>query len=276
MTRTPPFTLPHGAFFDGRLDREVQVRVPTGADELYVLESARSRAEQITRLLERCVIRLGAGEPTLAAVQSLVAGDREALLLHLRAAAFGQQLDCQLDCPVCGEAMDLELSVHELLVPPYPDPQRDYEAVLDGGERIRFRLPTGGDLEDAARSSADPERAAIGLLERCVIDAGHGAEPRSLPGRLREELAQRLAEADPQAEVALVMSCPECGADVRAVLDAAEALFGELAADEVELYGEIHSLALHYHWSERDILALEVTSRRRYLALLADSVGAGA
>lgn len=276
MTRTRAFTLPHGALLDGRLDREVEVRVPTGADELHVLESARSRAEQITRLLERCMIRLGAGEPTPATVQSLVAGDREASLLHLRAAAFGQRLDCQLDCPVCGEAMELELSVHELLVPPYPDPQRDYEAVLAGGERIRFRLPTGGDLEEAARSSDDPERAAIGLLECCVVQAGHGAERRSLSGRLREELAQRLAEADPQAELALVMSCPECGAEVRATLDAAEAVFGELAADEAELYGEIHSLALHYHWSERDILALEVPSRRRYLALLADSVGAGA
>jgi hypothetical protein len=32
-------------------------------------------------------------------------------------------------------------------------------------------------------------------------------------------------------------------------------------------------LALHYHWSEQDILALPAGKRRRYLALLARQLG---
>ncbi len=32
---------------------------------------------------------------------------------------------------------------------------------------------------------------------------------------------------------------------------------------------EVHVLALHYHWSEADILALPSPKRQRYLALLA-------
>jgi hypothetical protein len=274
VTWTPALTLPHGALLDGRLDREVEVRVPTGADELHVLGRARTRAEQISALLERCTIRLGVEAPPPGAVRSLVAGDREALLLHLRATAFGRRLDCVVDCPTCGEAMDLELSIDELLVEPYADPPHDYGAVVEDGQRVRFRLPTGRDLEAAARSTTDPERAASALLERCVVEAPGGSDARMLPDGARDELARRMADLDPQAEVALVMSCPECGAAVRAVLDAAGALLDELASDEDELFGEIHALALHYHWSERDILALEVPRRRRYLDLLADSLGA--
>lgn len=41
------------------------------------------------------------------------------------------------------------------------------------------------------------------------------------------------------------------------------------------LYEEVHVIALHYHWPEREILALPVSRRRRYLALLARHVGRG-
>ena len=35
------------------------------------------------------------------------------------------------------------------------------------------------------------------------------------------------------------------------------------------LYEEVHHLAYHYHWAERDILDLPRAKRRRYLGLLA-------
>jgi hypothetical protein len=36
------------------------------------------------------------------------------------------------------------------------------------------------------------------------------------------------------------------------------------------LYLEVHHLALHYHWSEREILQLTRGKRQRYLALLVE------
>ena len=36
---------------------------------------------------------------------------------------------------------------------------------------------------------------------------------------------------------------------------------------------EIHVLALHYHWSEAEILGLPSPKRQRYLALLAQHLG---
>ena len=39
---------------------------------------------------------------------------------------------------------------------------------------------------------------------------------------------------------------------------------------------EVHVLALHYHWSEADILRLSERKRRGYLALLARTRPSGA
>jgi len=39
--------------------------------------------------------------------------------------------------------------------------------------------------------------------------------------------------------------------------------------DAWRLYEEIHVMALHYHWSEAQILALPRNRRQRYLALIA-------
>jgi hypothetical protein len=36
------------------------------------------------------------------------------------------------------------------------------------------------------------------------------------------------------------------------------------------LYTEVHHLALRYHWSEQQILALPRSKRQRYLALLVE------
>lgn len=38
------------------------------------------------------------------------------------------------------------------------------------------------------------------------------------------------------------------------------------------LYEEIHYLAYHYHWTERDILEMSRPKRRRYLAMLANKL----
>ncbi|WP_158497826.1 DUF6760 family protein [Pseudoxanthomonas suwonensis] len=39
--------------------------------------------------------------------------------------------------------------------------------------------------------------------------------------------------------------------------------------DLERLYEETHVLAMHYHWSEPQILALPRSKRQRYLALIA-------
>jgi hypothetical protein len=276
MSATRAITLPHGVFRDHRPCREVELRTPTGADEAYLLEQASqlSPAERVSELLARCVLRVGDEAAAASRVRSLTAGDREALLLHIRQAAFGDRLGCVLECPACQERLDVEVSLGNLLVAPYPEPRERYEATLGANGSscsVRFRLPTGADQEAAAHAR-DAERGAELILERCVEEVTSGDQAvECVPQELHGEFSSLLAALDPQAELSLALRCPACDAGFTAVLDTATVLFAELTATGDRLYREVHALALHYHWSEGDILALDVRRRRRYLELLSDS-----
>jgi hypothetical protein len=173
--------------------------------------------------------------------------------------------------------MDLELRVDELLVAPYADLRREHAVATADGHTVRFRLPTGADIEAAVQSAAEPGSAVQLLLNRCLIEpTGPGGAAPALTVETIDELTAMMAALDPQAEIALSAVCPECGEPVRAVLDAAGPVLDELSGRIDELLGEVHTLALHYHWSEDEILALEVPRRRRYLAMLADGPEPGA
>jgi len=252
---------------------DAELRPPTGEDEAWLLETGGSLlpARRTTLLLHRCLLRLGPLAPVpLEAVRSLPVGDREALLLHLRRLTLGEVVSCVLRCPGCGERMDLDLQVRDLLVAPtIPGPER-HEAVLDG-HRVCFRLPNGGDQEEAAElARIDPDAAADLLLHRCV-----GEPQEDLPSSAAERLSGLMAELDPQAELTLELICPACGHAFSTIFDAGSHLFQELRHQGLRLYREVHLLAFHYHWSEREILEMPARKRRLYLDLLADALGEG-
>ncbi|HHM04193.1 MAG TPA: hypothetical protein ENJ19_00430 [Gammaproteobacteria bacterium] len=269
--------LPHGYWVDGRHCREAGLRPLTGRDEEFLVENT-AEALPVTRateLLTRCVERLeGRNSVSRAALAELVAGDREALLWHVRRLTVGDRLQATLRCPAdgCGSAMDLDLRVSEFLQAPYPHPQPEYESEHEQQAlRRRFRLPTGADLE-AVAAELDDEAAGRQLLQRCMIGVYDGEQ--ALSEWQEEWLADIpgcMAALDPQAELEFALACPECGHEFLAVLDAAAYIFEELAAHSRDLYRQVHTLALHYHWSETEILGLSPVKRRRYLELLADS-----
>lgn len=259
-------SLPHGIVRNGVRRRDALVRAPTGADEALLVESlaGASVAARASALLAACVVRLVGEEPGLADVRGLVVGDREALLLALHGAAFGGRVACVLDCPGCGERMDLDLAVGELLVDPCADVAAEHALTVEGRTTVRFRLPTGADLE-AAAEAGDVERGAALLLARCVLgDTGVGA----LDEAERDAVEEEMARLDPQAELQIAVACPSCGEPVNATLDAGALVLDEIAPSADGLFREVHALARHYHWSEREILGLELPRRRRYLELL--------
>lgn len=287
---TAAIVLPAGFWLDAVHHREVELRPLTGEDEAFLLETgaAHPPARRTTLLLSRCLKRLGPWEPVPAeAVRSLCVGDREALLLHLRRLSLGDRLQGVLRCPEpgCGERMDLDLDARDLLLPPYPDAAPWHEAVLEEGDavwRVRFRLPTGADQEEAAAlARTDAAAAADRMLRLCIArieridggDSGEGGAVDEIPAAVADRLAARMAELDPQAELTLQLSCPVCGRDFSTLFDVAAWLFQELAGAAASLWREVHRLALSYHWSEAEILRLTGRKRRLYLGLLAEALG---
>jgi hypothetical protein len=267
--------LPRGLEADGAWHREAVLRPASGAvaDALRADATGLLPAERVSVLLHRCLERLGRWEPpTLDQVRLLSAGDRDALALHLRGLTFGDRIDCVVRCPSCDRPMDVELSASGLLVAPDEDRRAAWVPARVGDREVRLRPPVGRDLEEAARLGVgDPGAAARRLIRACV--SGPDGAPVDDLGEAEEaEVAARLAELDPQADLEIDMRCPECGAAILLPFDPAGFLLRELAVEADALYREVHALALYYHWSERDILDLPGSRRRFYLELLADTV----
>jgi hypothetical protein len=270
--------LPHGVWRDGRRVGELGLRALDGGDEAFLLAlpAGVPLAERVDALLARCVGDGGAQAHDL--VRALPVGDRDALALQLRKISIGPRLEAVLRCPAtgCGDTLELELAVEDLLVPPRDDARETYALTLRDGDAayaVTVRLVSAGDQEIAARSVvADAEAAVRALLRACVVSAscdGVEIEAGALPPRVADQLSDALSVLDRQAEIELDLVCPSCGCASSALLDASAYVAAELEQRLSELYAQIHTLARAYHWNEHEILALPSERRLRYLALIA-------
>jgi hypothetical protein len=274
--------LPNGYWRAGSCFREACVHsIPEGDEELGAELSAATLAiERASTLLARCVSRLGESDCSgTDAIRQLSLGDREALLLHIQRITFGEQLECVLRCPACAEPMEFQLRVDELLLPVSERRQQRYEETLatDGTTfRVRFRIPTAKDVETAIGGAPVVlEAAARAVLLDCVEWIRPDREPGEgilavevWPADLVAQIAARIAELDPQAEIWLQLTCPACGQKFPTSLDTTDYILRELAARERRNYEQVHQLALAYHWSEADILRMTPRKRRAYLEIL--------
>jgi hypothetical protein len=218
--------------------------------------------------LDRALTLLAAAFPELTwdELVALSIGQRDARLLALREQTSGPKLNSFAECPRCAEHLTFDVAVADLRVtePARADEARDL--VVDD-LALRFRLPNSRDLA-AISSYQDLADARRLLVQRCVLEAnrnGVPVAPGELPAKIITELAQQIAECDPQAEVLLDLRCPACEHSWQALLDIVAFFWAELTAQAKRLLHEVHTLARAYGWRERDIL--EMSSRRRQFYL---------
>jgi hypothetical protein len=225
--------------------------------------------------LERALLLLAAGTGEGADVLAqLSLGQRDARLLTLRELTFGPQLLSVSACPACGERMEATFNVADLRALAESEaPDRETPEVFQlqvNGYEIRFRLPNS--LDQAALASClDVATARDLLLGRCLLTALHeGAEESAakLPPDVLDLIAQRMEEADPQADIQLKLSCHACAHPWQEAFDIGSFFWRELEAWANRLLIEVHTLAKAYGWSENDILSLSAARRQFYLNLV--------
>jgi hypothetical protein len=280
---TVTVSVPGGRWVDGVRYRDVEIRPLPTRDEFLLADAqeevaGHSTASRLTWLLSRCVVRLAPGTAGNAdSVRDLTVGDREALALHVRRLLFGERMAGVVSCPDCRERLDLELSVDQLLVPAYPDALPSYQTTIqEGGAeyRVRFRLPTGRDQEQAGSLADGATESADVILERCIVevsrvdgDVGQSGAP-DLTALIAPHVSALMAELDPQAVLNLDMRCPSCSHDFVVPFSPSAFLVREVVERSKRLISEVHALAMTYHWSESAILALPTRRRHAYLDLL--------
>jgi hypothetical protein len=195
-------------------------------------------------------------------------GERDASLLQLRAAMFGDRVEATIGCPECGERLEFEFHCSNLLTSHRHGAGR-CEVELDGWSVVA-RPPASSDV--VAAGSADNVTAARAiLLDRCVERAereGAAVAASALPDRITTAVADALLEADPCAELTFASECVSCGHRWQAPLDVPHLLWSELAAHAQRLVLDVHLIARAYGWSESEILRLSPVRRAAYLALV--------
>jgi hypothetical protein len=209
--------------------------------------------------LDQGLLILGSGLPGTScdSMADWPLGRRNAALAGLRCACFGSSVQAWTACEKCGAKLELDLDGRSLA-----DGSRVSEPIAARG--YTFRLPTTRDLAAAARGQGS-DSAVVRLLDSCCFEAG---EPDRWSEEDVEEIGQKMALADPMAEILLTLTCPECKSECRSALDIAGFFWEEIAARAKRLLREVHDLASAYGWTEREVLSLNEHRRALYLGMV--------
>lgn len=186
-------------------------------------------------------------------------GQRDQALLACHQRWFGGALEALVNCPECGETLDVSLTANDLRttgVAPADSCRVDHD-----GFEIVVRVPLAGDL-------VPPPADASDLLARCLVSASHlgrAVSAAELPEPVVAAVDAALDEADPAADLVIALTCPGCSHSWPAVLEPVEFVWDEIDRSARRLCDDVHVLASAYGWTEDDILAL--SPRRRHLYL---------
>ena len=224
-------------------------------------------------LLERVLTLLIAACPEIdpETIAGLSIGERDARLLQLREWMFGSLLVNTAQCPQCTQWVEWESRIADIRIQPPPITPSPAEFSLNVEDyALRYRLPTSMDLAavmNTPRGDSTPQN----LLKCCIVSARHAGEacdPGSLPQNVLGALGRRIEELDPQAEIRIDLTCPQCSHKWDVLFDIASFLLTEVNHWAERTLRSVHKLASVYGWSERDILNLSPVRRQLYLGLV--------
>jgi hypothetical protein len=226
------------------------------------------------RLLAASLWRLGRlhGEDIdLGVLGGMLPVDRDWLLVQLDRLVFGDVHYKTVTCPEegCGKRIDIRLDL-STVTPPEVPAEATGRLALPDGRLVEYKLPSAGD--QIALHGLPPSDLETAFLERCTRGGSGRAlgrdEVMALPAEVCASIVREILGASPELDMTLDLECIECGALFRFVHDPVRSLLGELRASRPALLKEVHYLALHYHWSQSEILSLSRGLRREYLGLL--------
>jgi hypothetical protein len=242
----------------------LEVREPTGQDELYLLETALPPVAAMAGLAGR-VATLPGGAPLDWAV--IPAAQLAAVALLLRQAWTGDRIVSEGTCPQagCGERFDISFSLRAYLAGHRARKPRNVTPAGDGwhelsGSGIRFRVPS---VQDLLAAISQPGGAGA-LAAGCV-------EPQEVTARQMRRLDRAMSAMAPSLVGLVGGGCPACGGEVSLTFDPLAYSLAELRDRFAGLYRETHLLAAAYKWSEESIHRLPRNRRRRYAALVSEA-----
>jgi len=205
----------------GEIIKEVEVRELNGKDEEAISRST-SVGKALLSILDRGVVRIGDEKATEEMLDSLLAGDRDFLMLAIYRATFGNKANLQGICNKCAELKTIEIDIDkDIKVRPMLNPkERRFNVDCKVG-KCTVVLPTGHTQKDLV-SNVDKSVAELTtiLLENCVLtiddtDVIGKAQVQNLGITDRRKIAEQINKRNfgPLFED-VIGSCPDCESEV--------------------------------------------------------------
>ena len=206
---------------DERVDFEL--RELSGFEEEFVdrHRDVANVARLCNQVLARCLVAPGADHrQALEWVGSLLVAERDRMLLELRRKSLGERVMCEVRCPQCDSLNEVDFALSAI--------DADFEVIdapvevsLAQGLAAQLRLPTAADQEalfDEDGVTTEAEQRTW-LLSRVLTSLGDEVGPfapdvvRGLSIRARHALEDAIEEALPDFELAMGVTCVECGCE---------------------------------------------------------------
>ena len=109
----------------------VEIRAMTAKEEDILTSRALiKKGTVITQLIKSCLINKSID------VDSMIVGDRNAIMTALRITGYGADYKCEVECPECGEKSKNDFSLSEL-----PIKRLEIDPVAEGANLFEFMLP---------------------------------------------------------------------------------------------------------------------------------------
>lgn len=225
VTRAPSNSevkLPGGFVKNGELITTAEVKELNGSDE-EAIAKAGSAGRSLNVLLQRGLLKLGSHDATKDDLDTLLSGDRDAILLGIRCVTFGETLELDVTCPNCRDEHRLTLNlVDDVPVRTLKNPVEDRSWYVETKLGIAEVALPNGIVQRKLMENIDKTSAEINtlLLSGCVVSLdgslsiGTGAA-LALGMADRSKILDSILERNPGPRLGEVKkACKACGEDI--------------------------------------------------------------
>jgi hypothetical protein len=204
----------------------VAIRSMTAREEDILTSRALLKSgKAITQLVTNCMVNKN------IPVETLLAGDRNAILIGIRITGYGAEYDISIVCPGCGDKTNLAVDLTKLPIKRFPENVRpvkpnvnEFEFVLPvSGKKVTFELMSGeserellATYERSRKQNIADEVVTTRLRHQIISLAGESDKGkiasiiRDLPAKDSRALRNYIDSITPGVELKTSFSCPSC------------------------------------------------------------------
>lgn len=207
--------------FSGELVDTAEIRELNGVDE-EALSKISDYGRSLMAILQRGTVKIGEEAATQDVLDGLLSGDREYLILKIRVATFGKDVELTGECPHCATSQKFDIDLEEdVKLQRLEDTSvRSFTVEGKAGE-IVVEYPDGATQRKLINTS-DKTSAELDsiLLKNCVTSINgkqviNAEQVKALGMQDRRTILTELVEKNPGPDLSkLAKNCPGCGLEV--------------------------------------------------------------